>query len=216
MSKLKLLPPELLVKTSDVDHAEWNYRPILGLLQRTRFKLIARLLGDLKVRRLLDIGYGSGVFYPQLKTHADELVGIDIHDMAEEVEASLMKADIAADLSVGSVSDMTYDDDSIDCAVSVSAMEYVEDIDRACQQIVRVLSSSGCLILVTPGQSPILDFGLKLLGGEDAEENYGDRRERLHDALMTHFTVDRMIPWPRPTLPGLTVYRAYRLSPRKA
>ena len=64
---LKLLPREALIQTGEVDHADWNYRPLLGMIQRLRFRLILRILAGRKYHRLLEIGYGSGVFMPELK-----------------------------------------------------------------------------------------------------------------------------------------------------
>lgn len=214
MSKIELLPQDALVKTSEVDHAEWNYRPVLSLLQRARFRLIARLLQGMQADKLLDIGYGSGVFFPHLSRHARELYGVDIHDKPEEVTDALKKHDLDATLVSASVSETPFDDNMFDCAVAVSSMEYVVEIEQACQELVRILKPGGSLILVTPGQSAILDFGLKLLGGEDAEDNYGDRRQRLLDSLEKYFRTQAVRHWPPIRLPGLTVYKALSLTPR--
>lgn len=215
LPKIELLPKKLLVRTSDVDHADWNYRPVLGKLQRVRFQLVKSLLGTTSRNDLLEVGYGSGVFFPELLTTCKNIYGIDPHTKEREVTESLSNADIVADLRSGSVSDMPFDDDSFDAVVAVSALEYVEDIDRACHEIMRVLRPGGILVLVTPGKSPILDAGLKLLGNEDANSNYGDRRENLLSALDTHFDVQDLKRWPWPGMSWLTVYRALRLVPKK-
>ncbi len=214
-SRIELLSQESLVKTSDVDHAEWNYRPLLGLLQRTRFKMIVSLLQGVKVDSILEIGYGSGVFFPELKKYCEHISGIDIHSMTAEVSESLKVNGIDAQLVSGSASDMAaFDDNAFDCAVAVSSLEYVVDIDDACQEITRVLRPNGFLVLVTPGQSPILDAGLKLLGGEDADDNYGGRREGLITALHKHFDSQEIRKWPRPSLPWVNVYKALKLTPK--
>ena len=77
-----LLPPSALVKTSDVDKAEWNFRPLLGIIQRLRFRMILSLLPKRRIGRLLEIGYGSGVFLPELSRRCDNLYGIDPHQCA--------------------------------------------------------------------------------------------------------------------------------------
>ncbi len=213
-SNVELLPRELLVQTSEVDHADWNYRPILGTLQRARFELIRLLLADTRGDDLLEVGYGSGVFFPELRKVCPQISGIDPHDMVEEVSESIANAGIRADLRSGSVSEMPFDDDSFDVVVAVSALEYVEDIDAACHEIIRVLRPGGVVALVTPGKSPILDLGLNLLGGEDADDNYGNRRETLLTALDRYFTRQKTKSWPWPGIPWLTVYRALRLVPK--
>jgi ubiquinone/menaquinone biosynthesis C-methylase UbiE len=193
---LKLLPREALVRTSAVDHADWNYHPFLGQVQRIRFRLIRSLLGTDRYHRLLEIGYGSGVLIPELKTRSDEIYGIDPHQHHKEVEASLARHGIKAELHSSGAEQLPFPDAFFDCLVSVSALEYVEDIERACREMRRVLKPGGYLVLVTPGQSPLLDFGLRLFTGENADQ-YGDRRQKLVPTLKRHFAPvkERSVPW---------------------
>jgi ubiquinone/menaquinone biosynthesis C-methylase UbiE len=181
-----LLPREALVRTGPVDHADWNYRPVLGRVQRLRFGLVKSLLGSTRYPRLLEIGYGSGVFMPELRQHCQELFGLDPHASNREVEAVLARHGIAAELHSGSAEQLPFPTGSLDCAVSVSAIEYVPDIERACAELTRVLRPGGHLIVVTPGRSPLWDLALKVTTGESASQ-YADRRERLLPALRRHF-----------------------------
>ena len=213
LPNVDLLPKENLVRTSDVDHADWNYRPFLGYLQRTRFRLIASLLNRPSFESILEIGYGSGVFFPYLSGICENLSGIDIHEFPKEVQLAVEAFGISATLESGDVANMPFASDQFDCAVAVSALEYVDAIDDACNEIKRVLKDDGTLVIVTPAQSPLLDAALRIVGGEDAEENYGDRRGRLESALLNHFSVLDRRDWPR-ILPGLTVYKAICLAPR--
>lgn len=194
--RLALLPEEALIRTGPVDHADWNYRPLLGRVQRTRFGLIRRLLGEQASGRLLEIGYGSGVFMPELARHAGELFGIDPHPMPTEVETVLRNHGVQASLLSGSAESLPYADDFFDCVVSVSAMEYVVDIESGCREIRRVLKPGGRLVLATPGASPIWDLALRLSTGENSDQ-YADRREQLLPTLKRHFTVQRQIVVPR-------------------
>ena len=211
---IELLPRESLVTTSEVDHADWNYSSLLGFLQRTRFRLVRSLIRGRIGGDLLEIGYGSGIFFPELQKYCDHISGIDIHPFDREVMESIRDLSIEADLRSGDVCHMPFGDASFDTAVVVSALEYVEDIDTACREIVRVLKPDGVLIAVTPGKSQILDTALKLFGGEDAYRNYGDRRERLVPALSRHFDTEKLIHWPWPGMPAITAYRALRLRPK--
>ena len=215
MTKLDLLPRELLVRTSDVDHADWNYRPVLGFIQRARFRLIRSVLRTISGSSALEVGYGSGVFFPELRKHFTELSGIDPHRYPDEVASSLRDVGIEAILRCGSVTAMPFNTGSFDAVVAVSALEYVDDIDTACREIIRVLRPGGSLVLVSPGKSPLLDAGLKFLGDEDAWKNYGNRREALITALDRHFDVTTLRRWPWPGLPWFTVYRLLHLVPRR-
>ncbi len=193
--ELKLLPEAALVRTGPVDHADWNYRPLIGTVQRIRFRLIRKLLEGRRFERLLEIGYGSGVFMPQLATYADELYGIDPHPKPVEVTRALGDHGIRATLVSGGAESLPYEDGFLDCAVSVSAIEYVEDIDRACRELIRVLKPGGVLAVATPGVSPIWDLALKLSTGESPKQ-YADRRQRLLPALKRHFRLERELAVP--------------------
>ena len=209
----RLLPAEDLVVTNPVDHADWNYKPLLGTIQRTRFRLIMRLLAGLKIDGLLEIGYGSGVFMPELMRHCKTIAGIDPHPCNVEVTAALAKHGIKADLRSASAEAIPFPDASFDCLVSVSALEYIPDIDIGCREMLRVLKPGGYLIAVTPGFSPLVDFGLRVVTGEKPSQ-YGDRRARLLPALHKNFELDRRLQIPPLGGRFLRLYSALRLRKR--
>ena len=193
---LTLLPEPALVRTSPVDHPDWNYRRLLGSVQRLRFRMILSLLAGTHVARLLEIGYGSGVFMPELAKHCDELYGVDPHPMREEVAASLSRNGVDAALTCASVESLPYRAGFFDCAVTVSALEYVPAIAPACAQIRRVLKPGGLLAVVTPGATPLWDLALRVTTGESPSQ-YSDRRQKLQPALRSEFRLVREIRMPR-------------------
>jgi SAM-dependent methyltransferase len=209
----RLLPAEDLVVTNPVDHADWNYKPLLGTIQRTRFRLIMRLLAGLEIDGLLEIGYGSGVFMPELMRHCKTIAGIDPHPCNAEVTTALAKHGIKADLRSASAEAIPFPDASFDCLVSVSALEYIPDIDIGCREMLRVLKPGGYLIAVTPGFSPLVDFGLRVVTGEKPSQ-YGDRRARLLPALHKNFELDRRLQIPPLGGRFLRLYSALRLRKR--
>ncbi len=214
MGKLELLPLRALIRTSDVDHADWNYRPLVGWVQRIRFRMVGTMLSGLSCDRLLQVGYGSGVFMPHLKRHCRELYGLDPHDKPEEVARALAENGTEAKLLSGSVTQTPFEESFFDCVVIVSALEYVDEIDAACRELLRVLRPDGHLVVVTPGFSPVVDLGLRLLTGESARENYDERREALVPAVQRHFAVERELV--RPAILGaLTrLYTGLYLRPK--
>lgn len=208
---MELLPRTELIKTSKVDRAEWNFHPVLGLLQRTRFRLVLAMLAKTRYPRALEVGYGSGVFMPELKRYCDEIYGLDPHDKDQEVAAVLLRHGVTARLYSGSVTRMPFPDAFLDCIVAVSALEYVEDIDAACKEMRRVLRPGGVVVLVTPGESRLLDAALKLFTGEDAWENYGNRRRRLVPTLLRYFQREQEKHGPLGLGACLPIYTALRL-----
>jgi ubiquinone/menaquinone biosynthesis C-methylase UbiE len=212
--RLKLLPANVLVKTGPVDHGEWNFRPILGWIQRLRFRMIQSLLPVRPVTRLLEVGYGSGIFMPTLAESCYELYGIDIHPFHHTVEDRLKVFHIKAELQSGSAEVLPYPSDFFDTVVAVSCLEFIEDIEVAVLELHRVLKPDGHLILVTPGYSPILDWGLKLLTGESAQQDYNDRRQRLLPTLQQFFNIHQKQVFPSVISSFLCLYTALKLSPR--
>jgi len=208
---LRLLQPAELIATGPVDHADWNYRLGLGFISRLRFKLVLALLPS-NVGCLLEVGYGSGVFLPELSKHCRTLCGLDIHDNVNQVSAILERRGIAVYLTRGSVTAMPFAAEMFDCVVSVSALEFVDEIGAATRELARVLRPDGRLIVVMPGRSHAVDLGLKLLTGKNAHDEYGSRRENLVPSLLSSFNVERRVHAPSFTLGLGSLYTAMRLK----
>ena len=208
-----MLPHEALIPTSEVDHANWNYRPVLGNLQKKRFGLALSLMGDDRYERLLEIGYGSGVFMPELATRCGELYGVDPHARNNDVTDVLSDHGIRASLASAGATKLPFDDSFFDCVVTVSALEYVEEIHTATAELARVMSPTGALIVVTPGHSRLIDLALRVTTGEDADDNYADRRQKLVPALLRRFRLDGEKRFPAIGL-SWALYRALRLTPK--
>src|SRR5262249_9737323 len=115
--RLSLLPLSDLVKTGVVDHADWNYKLILRQIQPLRFKLIRKLLKGRKINRLLEVGYGSGIFMPELDKHCEDLYGIDIHPHTKEVCDVLARHNVWPHLATGSAEEMPYAENTFDAIV---------------------------------------------------------------------------------------------------
>jgi ubiquinone/menaquinone biosynthesis C-methylase UbiE len=210
--QLHLLPEEVLVKTGPVDHADWNFRPILGSIQRSRFRLMLDLLEGHHFDRLLEVGYGSGVFMPELARRCRNLHGIDVHPCAESVGASLRKLDLRASLLSGSAESMPFADGFFDAVVAVSAFEFIPDLDRACREIRRVLTKTGAFFIVTPGHSHLVDLGLRLLTGKNAGADYGKKRQLVMPALHRHFKVQKVRALPPISTSLFCLYRGLKLA----
>jgi SAM-dependent methyltransferase len=210
MPELNLLPKSALAPTSEVDHPQWNYRPLLGLVQRLRFRTALRLLAGRRYGRLLEIGYGSGVFMPELAARCDELHGVDPHAHTEEVSATLARHGITATLRRGTVESLPYPDAFFDAAVAVSTLEYVPDIHAACAELRRIIRPGGVLAVVTPGATPLWDLALRVSTGESPAQ-YADRRKFLQPALTEHFTLVRTIRIPVLSPPVLRLYTGLEL-----
>ncbi len=213
-SDIKLLPRDCLVKTNPLDKAEWNYSSLLGRIQRRRFRLAASLLQGTHVERLLEIGYGSGVFMLELQQHCDELYGVDRHEEQKAVESVLVRHGVKARLTSSPAGALPFEDHFFDCVVAVSVLEFIEDLDATCAEIRRVLKPNSTFIVITPGHSPAVDFGLWALTGSRASEEYGARRQRVIPTLLKYFALERRLNYPILLSPVIRLYSALRLRVR--
>ena len=181
---LHLLPRDALVKTNELDQADWNFRPVLGWVQRLRLRCVASVLtSSPRAARLLEVGYGSGVFVPELARHADGVFGADLHRNGPAVTATLATRGFAARLVTASAGALPYRDGSFDTVVTVSTLEFVPDVAVAVAELVRVTAPGGRLVIVTPGQSRVLDLGLRILTRERAEDTFEGRRTLVVPAV---------------------------------
>jgi SAM-dependent methyltransferase len=174
---LHLLPRDALVKTNDLDQGDWNFRPILGWVQRLRLRSVAAVLAAApRASRLLEVGYGSGLFLPELVRHAGDTYGADTHSKAAAVSAKVAVHGSATSLLQASAGALPYRAAAFDTVIAVSTLEFVPDVAVAVSELVRVTAPGGRLVIATPGQSALLDLGLRVLTGERAEDTFEGRR----------------------------------------
>ena len=214
MTTLKLLQQEALIKTGEFDHADWNYRLLLGGISRSRFNVVKDLIGDRQAHRIAELGYGSGVFLPELAEHCQEVYGVDVHDKNFEVAKKLAEFGTKANLISSGAEKIEVPDNHFDFIVAVSALEFVTDLDAVCLEMQRTLAPGGSVLIVTPRQSPILDLGLKLLTGKSAKNDFRDSREKIIPTLMKYFEVKQNATFPRFKSSPIKLYTALELTPQ--
>ena len=184
-----------------------------GFVSRRRFALALGLLPQ-RIPRLLEIGYGSGIFMPALAQRATELSGVDVHKRPEAVAGALATHGVTATLITASAEHLPYADAAFDAVVSISAFEFIDDAARAADEIRRVLTPGGVAVVVMPGTSPLLDLALRVTTGESAERDYEGRRDGVLPAFKHAFVIDRIRTFPPLIGRVLPVYRAYALRPK--
>jgi SAM-dependent methyltransferase len=207
-----LLPRTAAMPTSTDDVPGLNYHPLLGLISRLRFWIILSLLPKQRFPRLLEIGYGSGIFQPELARHCNELYGVDIHPYAPQVLRRLRQHNVNTELVRGSATALPFKDSLFDCIIAMSCLEYMEPFDHAAREIKRVLTPGGFFLFVTPGNSRIIDFGHDLLTGRSVRQGYGSRRDLLIPTLSRYLTIQEEMAVPRVGGNLLTLYRGLRLG----
>ncbi len=212
---LVLLPRGAAPKTGEGDPIDFYYRPLTGGLYRARLRLAQRLLGHERYEALLEVGYGSGIFFPQLARQADRLAGVEVHEHAGEVRAALARFGLDADLRRGSLFEMPFEDGSFDALVCLSVLEHLRQLDRALDEFRRVLRRGAVLVLGFPTRNVLTDTFFRLVGYDPRRIHPSGHAEIL-GAARRHpaFEVERELHMPRALPLPLSAYAGCRCRAR--
>src|SRR5207249_353928 len=126
---LRLPAREHLQPVDEDDPLRFYYMPVVGRFYRRRLELAATLL-DGHGGRVLEVGYGSGVFLPQLAGYG-AVVGVDRHREGAAVRAMARREGVEAALVRGEIRRLPFAEGSIDVLVCLSVLEHVAELDEA-------------------------------------------------------------------------------------
>lgn len=180
--KLRLPPYERLQSTGPVDWISRYGRFGPSMLMRRRLRWAADVLRD-DMQRVLEIGFGSGVFQYELSRRSDVSVGIDIHPHAARVCRQLEDDGVTSVLVCGDGAALPFRSNVFDAVVILSSLEFVTDPAACLHECCRVLRAPGRLVCVRPRQMPLADLGFRLLTGVDPETEFAGGRARVEAAI---------------------------------
>ena len=111
-----------------------------------------RLLGDLKGRRVLELGCGAAQSSIAFARSGATAIGVDVSAAQLEHGRRLAEqAEVRVELRQGDMADLAFlRADSIDLAFSSYAFQYVEDLNRVFRQVHRVLRVGAPLVFSLP------------------------------------------------------------------
>jgi SAM-dependent methyltransferase len=199
--KIVLPSKDHVCETSEHDPVAYYYKPIIGVVYQQRLKAAAQLLGRRRFDKLLEIGFGSGIFLPELSRHCSELYGVSIHSKIAFVQKTLEEEHIAAQLVMGDVRTLGFADGTFDAVVCVSVLEHmhIEELVWAIGEIARVTSDSGIVVLGFPVRNVITNAFYRIVG-HDPVELHPSRCRDILKALSGRLKIDTYTVFP-PLLP---------------
>ena len=102
------------------------------------------------VKKILEVGVGSGKLMKTMRKMGYEVEGIDISPASAEL----------AGVQVASATDIPFADDSFDCVLGISIIEHLNQEDGICfvNESRRVIKKGGVIFLVTPNLSSPLRY----------------------------------------------------------
>jgi len=103
---------------------------------------------DLKGKKLLDAGCGTGWFSKAASERGAEVTSMDIGDKL----LSKVAVKCNSKCVIGSIMDIPFDDNTFDIIISSEVIEHVTNPTKAIRELYRVLKPQGTLVLTTPNK----------------------------------------------------------------
>jgi SAM-dependent methyltransferase len=150
------------------DPLPFYYKPITGRLFCARIDTGLRLLDGLpRFRRLLEIGYGSGLLMPTLAAATDELYGADLASEPPGLREALKRLGVEPrELRQADIRALPYADGFFDGVVAFSIFEHLRpnELRAALVEVARVLEPGGHLLVGCPAVHKAMNAAFSAIG----------------------------------------------------
>ena len=190
--QLKLLPAKAYKGVNQYDPIKYYYWPVFGRMYRRRVELaLGECTGG---ERVLEVGFGTGLAFPNLHDLYREIHGIDLTADIHAVRSVFEPMGIPLFLEKGDVLKMPYADDFFDTVLMVSILEHLKpvELEQAFAEVRRVLKPGGQIIYGTPVEKPLMVFMFSLMGHNIRDEHFSTEKE-IAEAARRFFPNGRVI-----------------------
>lgn len=184
--------------TGKTDPVHRHYHPVISYFMNRRLTGALELMGREKCGRLLDVGFGGGIFLPELSLHCEDLFGVDIHQHIDKVRDMLVKENAPATLIYGSVTSLPFPDGYFDRVVCISVLEFVNDLRKAFSELARVVKKGGDVIIGFPVENVFTDMAFLMIG-INARKRHPVNQDDILRTAKADFVVEKIKIFP----PGL-------------
>ena len=194
--QLKLLPAKAYKGVNQYDPIKYYYWPVFGRMYRRRVELaLGECTGG---ERVLEVGFGTGLAFPNLHDLYREIHGIDLTADIHAVRSVFEPMGIPLFLEKGDVLKMPYADDFFDTVLMVSILEHLKpvELEQAFAEVRRVLRPGGQIIYGTPVEKPFMVFMFSLMGHNIRDEHFSTEKE-IAEAARSFFPNGRVIQMKR-------------------
>ena len=193
ISSLKLLPYKQYRGVRPEYSVIFYYLPLFGQMYRRRVELcLSECRGG---ESILEVGFGSGLTFLNLNGMYKKIHGLDLSCDVNEVARVFAPLEIHPDLRNGNVLDMPYPEDQFDTVLLISILEHLkpEELDRALQEVRRVLKPGGQIVYGVPVERPFM-VAMFALFGYNIRKYHFSTEKHVSAAARKHFQQVRVIP----------------------
>lgn len=198
LPKLKLLPYQEYAGINRDDPLRFYYWPVIGRMYRRRIEMcLAQCKGG---ERILEVGFGAGVTFLNLREKYNEIHGLDLNASVEEVAAVFEARQIKTHLVNGDVLSMPYADNFFDTVLLISILEHLKPSEQvpAFEEIRRVLKPAGQVVYGVPIERRLMVLAFRIMGFDIREHHFSTEKDVLNAAgqVLQKVQVVQMQPVP--------------------
>jgi len=191
------LKPLLAARPNQRDYTLKRYfHPLQKYPYLARLKTASSLIDGSKFENFLDVGFGSGIFLPELSAHTKNLFGIDIHPEIELIKKIAAKKCIPAHLIFAGVDKLPFENDFFDGILCLSVLEFVPDIKKSVFEIKRVAKKNATIIIGAPVINRLTGLLYKSIKFQNHKEVHKNGHKQIIAEIKDNFKVKKIIRYP--------------------
>jgi len=176
------------------DFSSFYYFPLINNYYLKRIKLTTSLIEDAS-GSVLEIGFGSGIMFYQLKDKFSNLFGLCTCEDTALIQRGLQSDNVNAILSRGDAHNIPFKDKSLDCVIGMSVFEHFVNLEQPFKEVKRVLKDDGIFICSFPVKNVIMSCWFKLVRFDEKKEHPSGSKYMLK-MLKENFNVERILKFP--------------------
>lgn len=201
------------------DYAAWRKSRLGRITEQIELKVIFDLAGDLRDKRVLDLGSGDGSYSIYAVRAGARVVGLDLSAaMLESAERRASAAGVSMHSCQGSAESLPFRSGSFDIVLAVTSLYFIRDPARAAEEASRVLRPGGSFVVGELGRYSSWALWRKLrawLGSSRWNQAYfwtlGELRELLQQADLRLVSSRTCVYYPPVSLAALILGKSDRV-----